>query len=335
MDPFNEIRIRIFCYVDTPLSLMLSNSLWKVISQDPQIRAEWLITKYGRAHALFHSIRLGSNFLTLDVIKCLISKKAILSRYFMQRLLLQYGQHDQRLMELKISYNNNISQVVNIEKLRACQQMLNRNWASDLSSSVFNYLMEHSFKIYGINLMLKGNDMELLHFLSAGPLIITSATEKLQKNINEIKDLILNKKFIPFPPATMINDHKSIYYEYPRKDGYENARQLNIIARAIVIYPELVNWWKQIGYHEICQDVNNLVMTGVFLILFPSILPTFPTPSEYPDEFAIFQRVKIFTDFGFVLHNHTVRDVVYSLSDKLAVIGDVLFKSFKLIRNEE
>ena len=42
--------------------------------------------------------------------------------------------------------------------------------------------------------------MELFHFLSAGPLIINYAPQKLLQNINEIRDLIMNKKFIPFPP---------------------------------------------------------------------------------------------------------------------------------------
>ncbi|CAG8714294.1 8466_t:CDS:2, partial [Scutellospora calospora] len=53
--------------------------------------------------------------------------------------------------------------------------------------------------------------------------------------------------------------------EYPPKDGYENNRQLNIIARAILIYKELVRLWKEIGYHEVCKDVNDLVLQGIIL----------------------------------------------------------------------
>ena len=44
--------------------------------------------------------------------------------------------------------------------------------------------------------------------------------------------------------------------EYPSKDGFDNNRQLNVIARGILIHPDLVNLWKQIGYYEICNDVN-------------------------------------------------------------------------------
>ncbi|RIA95179.1 hypothetical protein C1645_817025 [Glomus cerebriforme] len=39
--------------------------------------------------------------------------------------------------------------------------------------------------------------------------------------------------------------------EYPPQDGYENNRQLNVIARAVIIHPDLVNMWKNIGYYEI------------------------------------------------------------------------------------
>jgi hypothetical protein len=39
--------------------------------------------------------------------------------------------------------------------------------------------------------------------------------------------------------------------EYPPKDGYENSRQLNVVARAILIYPDLVLVWEEISYYEI------------------------------------------------------------------------------------
>ena len=51
------------------------------------------------------------------------------------------------------------------------------------------------------SLATKGNDMELFHFLSAGPLVINYAPEKLRQNLGEIKDLILNKKNHTFPAS--------------------------------------------------------------------------------------------------------------------------------------
>ena len=54
--------------------------------------------------------------------------------------------------------------------------------------------------------------------------------------------------------------------EYPAKDGFENNKQLNIIARAILIRPEIVEYWKQIGHHDICKELNDLVLQGSLLI---------------------------------------------------------------------
>ena len=83
---YDEIRTEIFKFLNTPISLALTNCKWYAISQDPHTRAEWLIYKYGRAHALFHAVRLGSGFITEDVVQALLARNAIISRYFIQRL---------------------------------------------------------------------------------------------------------------------------------------------------------------------------------------------------------------------------------------------------------
>ncbi|CAG8736607.1 4291_t:CDS:1, partial [Acaulospora morrowiae] len=110
----------------------------------------------------------------------------------------------------------------------------------------------------------KGNDMELFHFLSAGPHVISKAPVILSKNKGLIEELIREMKFIPFPPRPKPQRSDSHHLstnvpeEYPPKDGYENSRQLNVIARAILICKDLVVLWKEIGYYQICSDVNDL-----------------------------------------------------------------------------
>ena len=54
-----EIKINIFKYVDYPLNLALSCQNWSVIAKNPYAKTEWLIARYGKAHALFHAVRLG------------------------------------------------------------------------------------------------------------------------------------------------------------------------------------------------------------------------------------------------------------------------------------
>lgn len=48
----NPRAIEFFKFVHTPLPLILTNRQWYTISKDPHARFEWLINKYGRAHAL-------------------------------------------------------------------------------------------------------------------------------------------------------------------------------------------------------------------------------------------------------------------------------------------
>src|SRR5580704_11962886 len=102
----NELKVEIFKYVSTPISLVLLNRNWYSISQDYHARAGWLTQKYGRAHTLFHAVRLGNSFITVEVVQSLIAKKAIISRYFAQRLKMQYGTYDSNLIKIKSRYMN-------------------------------------------------------------------------------------------------------------------------------------------------------------------------------------------------------------------------------------
>src|SRR6266542_694615 len=302
----DELKIKIFKYLDTPIPIILTNRKWYSISQDPHARAEWLIYKYGKAHALFHAVRLGNNFITTKVVQYLLSKDAMISRYFMQRLLMNFGAYDDQLIKLKAEYNVN---TIEMNKLYDLKKRYTPPWASDLPVEVFIDLMNKGCNILkDKGFAIKGNDMELFHFLSAGPLVINHAIQKLPQNIEQIKDLILNKKFVPFPPHPKIRHGDTMDYlrslqartqeEYPPKEGYENNRQLNVVTRAILIHPDLVNLWKSIGYHEICSDINELAIPGAFLILFP---PSPPSDWECPKLSTVLDRLKRLVDIGFRL----------------------------------
>src|SRR4051794_12047928 len=76
--------------------------------------------------------------------------------------------------------------------------------------------------------------MELFHFLSGGSFEINQALQILFQNLTDIKDLILNKKFILFSPRPKLAHENTIEYiqlmhlraikEYPLRNGYENSR---------------------------------------------------------------------------------------------------------------
>src|SRR5436189_5472764 len=97
-----EIKINVFRYVQYPLNLVLTCRSWSVIVKDPFAKAEWLIVHYGKAHALFHAVRLGPTFIDMTVCRALIASNAVTSSQFIQRLLIHFGKYYQKLIEPKI-----------------------------------------------------------------------------------------------------------------------------------------------------------------------------------------------------------------------------------------
>ena len=47
---------------------------------------EWLLVHYGKAHALFHAVRLGPTFIDIPVCQILIARKTIILRYSQNRI---------------------------------------------------------------------------------------------------------------------------------------------------------------------------------------------------------------------------------------------------------
>src|SRR3989440_5920193 len=291
-----------------------------------------------------HAVRLGPTFIDIPVCQTLITRKVIISRYFVQRLLMHFGKYDQKLIELRIE--SNVGQL-DIDRIRAFQQKVKSPWASNLPITVFTYLLNEGYKqLTSANedLPSKGNDMELFHFLSAGNQVINVAPSILRKNLKDIEYLILNKRFTPFPPRPKslqldltLNSDPHIHQppipeESPSKDGYENNRQLNIIARGILIHPGLVNLWKQIEYYEICDDVNDLVMQGALLILFP---PKTASDWTCPSAETVISRITELRNFGFKLKDNVVIDALHMFEHRLDKIGDIVWGAFLEIRSGE
>ncbi|CAG8571067.1 15783_t:CDS:2, partial [Cetraspora pellucida] len=216
----DEILINIFKFVRFPLNLILTCKSWYNISSDHMVRAEWIVYQYGRAHALFYAIRLGSNFINSSVAKAIVTNGAIISSYFIKRLLLHFGKFDQQLETLKMEHNVNNQNITNVRTIQ--QQNSKTPWASDLNISVFIYLLQEADKQFAqIELSKKGNDMELFHFLSAGPHVINDARAILDKNKALIEDLILKLK----------DDIENTISRLTNKDTIEQAKKLFSIGR--------------------------------------------------------------------------------------------------------
>ncbi|CAG8549787.1 4070_t:CDS:2 [Funneliformis mosseae] len=160
-----------------------SCNTWAAVVKDPYAKTEWLLARSGKTRALFVAVKLGPNFLNIPVLYVKI--------YLQERS----------------SFRDTSFKVKNQSP-----------WARNLSLPVFLYLSNKGCNQLGNAVPLKGNDMELLHFLSAGP------------------------HFISFPPRPK-SIQQPLPEEYPPKDGYEN---------------------------QICDDLNDLVLRGALIILFPS-----------------------------------------------------------------
>ncbi|CAG8597850.1 1736_t:CDS:1 [Paraglomus brasilianum] len=283
----------------------------------------WLLCQYGRTHALFHAVRIG-NFINSEVVERLLEEGAQISRYFAQRMVLGFGKFDKTLIDLKQSHNV-------VTHYRS-----GNLWASNLPINVYTQLLRKAYERFeGNSMPIRGNDMEYFYYLSAGPLVISQARKKLEENLAEIRMLILVYKFAPFPPRPRIRKHifestESRQENYPPSDGYENVRQLNVIARAILIHPELVNDWKEIGYYEIVTDVNDLVMQGSLLILYP------PVPAKdwvKPDLDQVINKLNELQSYGFKLTDELIGDALLLFENRLKDVGETLITAFATVRD--
>ncbi|CAG8546887.1 9533_t:CDS:1 [Paraglomus brasilianum] len=266
-----EIKVEIILHLSNPISLAQCSRAWHTMINLPVTKSKWLISRYGKTHALFHAVRMGRPFINVDVVECLFAQNAHISRYFVQRLMLGFGKYDNRLIDLKLAHNMTIKPL-DPNRKRSIQRKIQNPWASNLPFDVFSRILKEGHDQFdGDDTPVRGNDMESFYYLSAGPLVISQARTRLRKNKKEIKTLIQRYKFAPFPPRPKIRkrtivSHPANYDDYPPTDGYENVRQQNVIARAILLYPKLVNVWKKNEYYEIVDDINDLVMGSILLL---------------------------------------------------------------------
>ncbi|RIA92685.1 hypothetical protein C1645_874602 [Glomus cerebriforme] len=101
----DKIKTTIFKYTDFPLNLALTCRNWSLIVKDPNAKFEWLVVHYGKEHVLFYAVALGPTFIDAALCQTLIARNIMIPRYFIQRLLMHFGNYDQKLFQLNIEYN--------------------------------------------------------------------------------------------------------------------------------------------------------------------------------------------------------------------------------------
>src|SRR6185312_10402136 len=100
-----ELKVEIILHLSKPTTIArCSRELYNIVNL-PFTKAKWLISRHGKTHALFHAVRMGKPFINPDVVECLFAQGAHISRYFIQRLVLGFGERDRSLIDLKQKYN--------------------------------------------------------------------------------------------------------------------------------------------------------------------------------------------------------------------------------------
>jgi len=168
--------------------------------------------------------------------------------------------------------------------------------------------------------------MEKFYYLSGGPLGTSQSIVEIQENLDEIKELIRVYKFAPFPPRPGIRNPCDV------SDGYTDVLQWNIIARSILICPELVSLWKENGYHEVVTDTNDIVIRGSLLFLY-----------RHEEEWAlpgleqVVKRLSDLQSYGFKLTDKLIGDALRLFEQRLdfANIGETLVEAFTIVRNKK
>ncbi|CAG8789365.1 8932_t:CDS:2, partial [Racocetra persica] len=150
-----ETEQNIFIMIHNPLSIICASRIWYNISRNHTTRAKWLIFYHGRSHALFNAVKKGPKFLTYDQLEALFSLNILPSRYFVQRLMLAFGQVDCDLVDMKIRNEILDHDISLMGKTKS-------SWAEDIDFNVLNCILMKAHELYGYgDIITDTNDLVL------------------------------------------------------------------------------------------------------------------------------------------------------------------------------
>ena len=294
-----ELKLEVILNLSNPSPLAKCSREWYNLINSPYVKSKWLVRTYSQTHALIHAIRLGEPFSDSTTIRYLLAQKANLSRYAVQKL--------------KAGFEHQ------------------RPWGSHLADDIYEIIVAEGIKLYGEGAWLHGNDMELFYSLAGRQSTLREARGSMKENLGNIRHLIRACKFAPFPlrPGSGLLAYPSALENDPAMDGYENVSQWNIVVRAILLCPDLVNEWKRIGYTNVVSDVNSLVIQGLLQILFPK---TTGNNWVQPIAAAIVKRFDILISLGFYVGDGVIGDGLLMFGAKVVEVGDTVIKAFAAVR---
>ncbi|CAG8599061.1 8482_t:CDS:2, partial [Paraglomus brasilianum] len=234
-----ELKVEIILHSSNPTTLARCSHEWNNIVNSPSTKAMWLIGRHGRTHALFHAVRMGNPFIKPQVVECLFAQKAQISRYFIQRLELGFGNKSVNLQNKPWASNLSFDVFSRIHKER---DRFDRNdipvvCGSDIPVRENNILVRgNDISVRGNDSPRRLNDLETFDDLAGGSLGISQAITKLKENRKKIKTLIRTQKFAPFPPRPKIRKY-ILAREEDRKFERKLYSDIDSVPRAWDDYP--------------------------------------------------------------------------------------------------
>ena len=115
--------------------------------------------------------------------------------------------------------------------------------------------------------------------------------------------------------------------DFPSLDGYENNRQMNVIARAILLKHDIVRMWIGMGYEEIIQDTNDLVLQGQFLICYPHESTT------VVDNKILYEKLNNLCKLGYRITMKVFCDILHLFEKRITLFGNDIVQVSAKIRD--
>ncbi|CAG8834075.1 4523_t:CDS:1, partial [Cetraspora pellucida] len=100
----DELLIKIIKRIVILNHMIIVCKRFYTIISDHQFKADWIIFRFGKTHALFYAVNLGPSFINIKVVEAIICKGGNFSRYFIQRLHTVVGFFDKDLLKHKIRH---------------------------------------------------------------------------------------------------------------------------------------------------------------------------------------------------------------------------------------
>ncbi|CAG8630323.1 9744_t:CDS:1 [Paraglomus brasilianum] len=186
-------------------------------------------------------------------------------------------------------------------------------WGSNISNNVYERILNYKAEYASSNC----DDMQS----------ICQVLEGLG-NEDDIRTIIEVHNLTPFPLSPtfrtyIFENSASSSDDLHSNGGYATVSELKIMAKAIITYPNLLNAWRRIGYHEVTTDLENPVVQLTLLNLYSTSVPSAQVVAE---------KLCYLQSIGFPLTDTLIGNALFLFRRRLIDVGESLIEGFSIAR---